>query len=104
VRILRVMQDYFLRLHITRARLAKGEDLELALKKLRPPIFFKHKDAFVAQVRGWSDAQMEQALNVLISAEAKCKQTGSEPEVLVGRAVLVLSQMGGRATTQRRRA
>lgn len=104
VRILRVLQDYFLRLHVTKARLAQGEDLELALKKLRPPLFFKHKDAFVAQVQGWSLGLMEQAMTILMSAEAKCKQTGSDPEVLCSRAVLALSQMGGKATAARRRA
>jgi DNA polymerase III subunit delta len=104
VRILRVLQDYFMRLHITKARLAQGEDMEFALKKLRPPLFFKAKDAFIAQVNGWSAQQLEQALSVLTGAEAKCKQTGSEPEVLCSRAVLALSQMGGRAISQRRRA
>ena len=104
VRILRVLQDYFTRLHITKARLNAGDDLELALKKLRPPLFFKHKDAFVAQVQGWSAPAMEQALSLLMTAEAKCKQTGSDPEVLCSRAVLALSQMGGKAVASRRRA
>lgn len=104
VRILRVLQDYFTRLHVTKARMANGEDLEFALKKLRPPLFFKHKDAFTAQVSGWSAAGMEQALTVLMTAEAKCKQTGSDPEVLCSRAVLALSQMGGKALASRRRA
>jgi DNA polymerase III subunit delta len=104
VRILRVLQDYFLRLHVTKARLAQGEDMELALKKLRPPLFFKHKDAFVAQVNGWTLGLLEQAMTLLMSAEAKCKQTGSDPEVLSSRAVLALSQMGGKAVTARRRA
>lgn len=104
VRILRVLQEYFLRLHVTKARLGNGEDLELALKKLRPPIFFKHKDAFVSQAHGWSPNAMEQALSLLVSAEAKCKQTGSDPEVLCSRAVLALSQIGAKAVGQRRRA
>ncbi len=104
VRILRVLQDYFMRLHVTKARVANGEDMDFALKKLRPPVFFKQKDGFVAQVHGWSFPAMEQAMTLLVSAEAKCKQTGSEPEVLCSRAVLALSQMGAKAVAQRRRA
>lgn len=104
VRILRVLQDYFARLHVTKARLAKGEDLEIALKKLKPPLFFKHKDAFTAQVRGWSMAQIEQAIALLMGVEGKCKQTGSEPDTLCGRALLSLSQIGAKAVQQRRRA
>lgn len=104
VSILRHMQNYFTKLHITKARIAKGESLDAALMKLRPPLFFKLKDAFVAQMNGWTMAQLEQALALLMSVEAKCKQSGAEPHVLVSRAVLSLSQMGARAVGQRRRA
>jgi DNA polymerase-3 subunit delta len=104
VRILRVLQDYILRLHVTKARLAAGEDFELALKKLRPPLFFKHKDAFTAQLSSWSLAQMEQALGQLAATESRCKQTGNEPETLCGRAVLALAQAGAKALGTRRRA
>src|SRR5690606_30570632 len=82
VTILRTLQNYFLRLHVTKSRIAGGENQELALKKLKPPVFFKAKPAFEAQLSGWSLLQMEQALNILTSAEARCKQTGSEPEIL----------------------
>ncbi len=104
VAILRHMQNYFLKLHITKARLAKGETLDAALIKLRPPLFFKLKDAFVAQMNGWTMAQLEQAMALLMTVEAKCKQSGAEPETLVSRAVLSLAQLGARATGQRRRA
>lgn len=104
VAILRHMQNYFSKLHITKARLAKGEALEGALMKLRPPLFFKLKDAFVAQMNGWTMAQLEQAMSLLMSVEAKCKQSGAEPAVLVSRAVLTLSTIGGRAVGARRRA
>ncbi|MDE1151500.1 MAG: DNA polymerase III subunit delta [Micavibrio sp.] len=104
VAILRHLQNYFAKLQITKARALQGEDLEFALKKLKPPLFFKLKDAFVTQVSSWSLQQLAQAQNILMTAEAKCKQTGSEPDLLLGRAVLTLSQMGGRALNQRRRA
>lgn len=103
VRILRVMLDHFTRLHVTKARMG-SDGLDLALKKLRPPLFFKHKDAFMGQLNGWSFQMMEQALNIISSAEAKCKQTGSVPEVILGRAVLSLAQLGSKAAAGRRRA
>ena len=102
--ILRTLQNYFAKLQITKARLQQGEDLEFALKKLKPPLFFKLKDAFVAQVNGWTLPQLAQAQNLLMSVEAKCKQTGSDPDILLGRAVLTLAQMGNRALNSRRRA
>ncbi|HYD19450.1 MAG TPA: DNA polymerase III subunit delta [Patescibacteria group bacterium] len=104
VAILRHMQNYFGKLQVTKARIAKGESLDLALKMLKPPLFFKLKDSFVAQMNGWSAAQLEQAISLLMACEAKCKMSGAEPETLVSRAVLSLSQIGGRALSQRRRA
>lgn len=102
VSILRHMQNYFAKLHITKARLAKGEVLDIALKQLKPPLFFKLKDSFVAQMNGWSMAQIEQAISLLMACEAKCKMSGAEPETLVSRAVLSLSQIGSRALSRRR--
>ena len=104
VSILRNLQNYFMRLHLSKARIASGEDIELALKKLKPPLFFKVKPAFTAQLNNWSLNQLEQAISMLVSAEAKCKQTNSNPEILCGRVVLSLAQIGVRAFGSRRRA
>lgn len=101
VTALRTLQNYFLRLHVTKGRIAAGESVDAALAKLRPPVFYKHKDAFIAQTSSWSLAQVEQALLVLQSAEARCKQTGSAPEILCGRALMTLAQMGARAMRRR---
>lgn len=97
VSILRNLQSHFMRLHITKSRIEQGENMEGAMKKLQPQVFFKAKDSFEAQVRNWSLSQMETALNVIVSAEAKCKQTANEPATICGRAVLSLSQMGAKA-------
>ncbi len=104
VTVLRNLQNHFMRLHITKARMQKGESMEGAMMKLRPAVFFKVKNAFESQLNGWSMGQMEQALALLASVEAKCKQTGSEPQTLCSRAILSLSQIGARATGARRRA
>jgi DNA polymerase-3 subunit delta len=104
VSVLRALQSHFLRLHITKTRIQKGEGMDEAMKKLRPAVFFKVKDAFISQLTGWSLGQMEQALAHLSSVEAKCKQTGSNPETLCSRAILSLSQIGLKATGARRRA
>lgn len=102
VALLRHMQNYFLKLQITKTRVDKGEAFKIAIKKLRPPLFFKLEDSFGAQMRGWTFEQIAQALSLLTSAEARCKQTGAEPDLIVGRAVMALSQMGAKAVSQRR--
>ena len=101
VRVLRALQNHFLRLSVTKARMQQGLDVETAMKMLKPAVFWKVKNAFTAQLNGWSGAQIEQALTVLMEAEARCKQTGSSPETFCGRAVLSLAQLGARAVRRR---
>ncbi len=98
----RVLQNYFLRLHVTRARMDKGDTADAAMTKLKPAVFWKQKDAFTAQLASWRTPQLEAALSLIMSAEFKCKQTGSEPELILSRALLALSQMA--AAGNRRRA
>jgi DNA polymerase-3 subunit delta len=103
VTVLRTLQNHFLRLHITKARIQKGDDTEGAMKKLKPEVFWKVKDAFKSQLNGWSLGQMEQALALLAGVEAKCKQTANDPHTLCSRAILSLSQLGAKATGAGRR-
>lgn len=101
VTVLRTLQNYFTRLSVTRARVDRGENIEVAMKKLRPEVFWKHKAAFEAQVTGWSMEQLQQALALLMSVEAKCKQTGADPNIICGRAILSLAQTGARSLRRR---
>ncbi len=102
VAVLRSLQNYFMRLHITKSRIEQGDSLDSAIKKLRPPIFFKVKAPFEAQVRNWGMQQLEQSLSLITSVEAKCKQTANNPEIMCGRLILSLSQVGLRAAGRRR--
>ncbi len=101
VTVLRTLQNYFTRLSITRARVDRGENIEVAMKKLRPEVFWKHKAAFESQVMGWSAESLQQALALLMSVEAKCKQTGADPHIICGRAILSLAQTGARSLRRR---
>ncbi|MFH1158435.1 MAG: DNA polymerase III subunit delta [Pseudomonadota bacterium] len=104
VAVLRTLQNHFMRLHVTKSRMQKGEEMEAAMKKLRPQVFFKIKSAFEAQLANWSLPRMEQALQLLAATEARCKQTASQPDTLCSHAVLSTSQMGKRAFSTRQRA
>lgn len=92
VRILRVLQDHFAKIHLAKSRMQQGDSLEGALAKIRPPLFFKVKPSFEAQVASWPIAKIEQILALLGSAEARCKQTASDPETLCSRALLSVTQ------------
>lgn len=90
--ILRVLQNHFRRLHMVRANIDAGQGMEEVLSKLHPPIFFKYKDAFTAQVRAWSLPALGQVLSRLAELEAQCKTTGAPAETLCAQAILGLSK------------
>lgn len=106
VSLLRALQNHFMRLHITRVRIDRGERMEDAIKKLKPQVFFKLKPSFETQLNAWSSDQIEQALSLLVSAEARCKQSSQDPGITCSRALLALCQMANKiiSSAARRRA
>lgn len=90
--ILRALLNHFRRLHITKSRIASGETLDMAMKKLMPAIFFKQENAFKSQVSRWSLAALENVMARISSIEAQCKQTGTPVETLCAQAILGISK------------
>ncbi|WP_119167069.1 DNA polymerase III subunit delta [Algihabitans albus] len=101
VAVLRGVARHFQQLHLVSAALAAGRDPESALKQLRPPVFWKVKEAFVAQARGWPPAWLGRALARLLEAEAACKRTGLPDRAICAQALLDLA---GKAPLRRRSA
>jgi DNA polymerase-3 subunit delta len=93
VAVLRAAQLYFRRLHLTRARLDGGAELDRALSQLAPPLFFKTKDAFAAQVRRWPGPRLISALERLVEAEARSKRTGANDILLACEALLTIARV-----------
>lgn len=91
--ILRSLQNHFRKLHQTRTAFENGETIDIAMKKLSPPIFFKQQNAFKAQVNRFSLSNLYTILDRLNSLEADCKQTGAPVETLCAQAVLGISMM-----------
>jgi DNA polymerase-3 subunit delta len=94
--LLRALQNHFRRLHLARACFEQGESLDGALKKLSPPVFFKQKEAFGAQVERGSLSLFSRCLEKLAALEAQCKQTGAPVETLCAQAILSLSRAARR--------
>lgn len=102
VTALRALQNHYLRLHLVKSRMQNGESMDAAIARLRPPLFFKQKPAFETQAAQMGMAQVEQALSLIATAEARCKQTGSDPALIASRALLSLCQLSSRAAARRR--
>lgn len=75
VAILRAVGRHFQRLHFA-GGLAAGGDILAAMAKLRPPVFFAHRDRFAAQARSWHGDAVVAALEWITEAEAECKSSG----------------------------
>lgn len=100
--VTRSLQNYFLRLHLTRARIDAGDAAEIAMKKLKPPVFWKNEAAFKAQLAAWRGPMLEQALLMIASAEYASKQTGSSDELILSGLIFRLARLA--AGDGRRRA
>lgn len=91
VAILRSAARHFLRLQIARYHMDNGLAANEAIKKLQPPVFWKHADSMTAQVRRWPAAKITTALARLFEAEAAVKRTGTPDEALTAQLLLRLA-------------
>ena len=65
------------------------------LRSLRPPIFFKHQDRFLAELRQWPPRRALAALGLLLEAERQCKRTGFPDHTLCSEVLLRLARGAG---------
>ncbi len=93
IAILRALQNHFRRIHMCKSYMSDGMDIDSAMKKLSPPIFFKQAPMFKSQVSSWSLPVLNQVLAKLTDLEAQCKQTGMPAETLCSQAILAISKI-----------
>ncbi len=93
IAILRSIQNHFRRIHICKSYVIDGMDIDSAMKKLSPPVFFKQAPMFKSQVNSWSLASLEQIISKLNKLEAQCKKTAMPAQTLCSQAILAISKM-----------
>ena len=89
--ILRGVARHFQRLHFVSGTVAGGVPQSDAMKRLRPPVFWKLADRFKAQSRAWPVPQLADSLERLLEAEAACKTTGAPAEAIASRTLLQIA-------------
>jgi DNA polymerase-3 subunit delta len=92
VALLRMMQNHLRRLHLTRARIDAGTPTDRALSMLQPPLFFKARDGFAADVQRWPLDRLGAALERMVDAEAKSKRTGADDALLAADALFWIAR------------
>ncbi len=80
-----------------RAMMEDGMEPAVAVKSLRPPLFFKREPVFSRSLRIWTLSALSHATGRLWEAEKACKRTGSPAETLCRNAMIGLAQRGAAA-------
>ena len=79
--MIRVLALYFQRLHRAQAMMDhEGLDAGSAMKKLRPPIFWKLQETFSSQLRAWPQRGVEDALAQIGALEADLRSGRTLPD------------------------
>lgn len=92
VAVLRTVSMRLMRFHLARAHMADGLSPGEAMKKLRPPVFWKETEAFQRDLMRWPLPKVSRALEILLEAESQCKTTGNPAQVLCARALLSITK------------
>lgn len=87
VQPLRAAARHFQRLHAVAGR----PDLDQAMGELKPPVFWKRKQAFKTQAQGWAPEQLAGALERLLDAEGRTKTTGMPANVIGSRTLMEIA-------------
>ncbi len=93
IAILIFLQRQFARLHQVQSNVASGLSTDLAMKKLRPPVFFTEQRSFQSQLSKWPLKKLDHALSDLMSTEHQAKTTGAPQKEIIERTALRLSMM-----------
>lgn len=91
VGILRGLQNHCKKLLFVKALVEDGDNQTSAMKKLRPPLFFKAEKDFIAHLNLWTAARLKTLLEQLTDTEAECKTTGAMAETITDRLVFRIS-------------
>jgi DNA polymerase III subunit delta len=94
VQVVRQAMGHFQRLLLVSTEAARGESIDFAIKKLRPPLHFSRTAAFKAQAQKWNEGRLGEALDLLLETEALCKTTGVPAEAATARALFNVAAMG----------
>jgi DNA polymerase III subunit delta len=102
VAILRAAARHLMRLHLVAGLAAQGTALDTAMKKLRPPLFWKLAPRFRAQAQALSPDILNVALGELLEAERACKRGGAPGELLCAQALSAITRACGSKRRGRR--
>ncbi len=90
VAVLRATANHLQRLHLVAGQRESG--IDTAIKRLRPPVFFKYLGAFKAQASRWGENRLAAAMEIVMEAERDCKTTGMPAEAICRQALFRIAR------------
>jgi DNA polymerase-3 subunit delta len=95
VSALRALLRRLHQLRDARALSDQGMNAGDAVAKLRPPVFWKERDAVAAQARIWTAKKLNAAYDVLWTAEMRAKTAGAPQELIAADAYRSVAKLAG---------
>jgi DNA polymerase-3 subunit delta len=95
VSALRALLRRMHQLRDARAMIDGGASPSDAVARLRPPVFWKERDAVAAQARLWTAKKLNAAYDVLWSAELRSKTAGAPQELIAADAYRGVAKLVG---------
>lgn len=93
---IKALERRLLRLQEARAAVDRGASPVDAAGKLRPPVFWKERDAFAAHIRAWTAPRLSTALDVLWRAQLRAMTAGAPQELIAAEAFRAVANMANR--------
>ena len=91
--VLRSAMGHFQKLLAARENAARGQSLDDAMRRLRPPVHFSRTTSFKNQAQRWSSDKLGEALDMLLEAEVLTRTTAVPAEAVTGRALMNIAAM-----------
>ncbi|MEQ1708411.1 MAG: DNA polymerase III subunit delta [Terricaulis sp.] len=95
VSALRALLRRLHQLREARALVDEGMSASDAIGKLRPPVFWKERDAVAAQTRLWTAKKLSAAYDVLWAAELRAKTAGAPQDLIAADAYRGVAKLVG---------
>ena len=93
VAVVRQSLSHFQRVLLANVETKRGESIDGAIRKLRPPVHFSRVTSFKNQAQRWNEAKLGDALDLLLDTEALCKTTAVPAEAACGKALFSVAAM-----------
>ncbi len=93
VAVVRQSLSHFQRVLLATVESKRGESLDGAIRKLRPPLHFSRVASFKNQAQRWNEAKLSETLDLLLDTEALCKTTAVPAEAACAKALFSVAAM-----------